>query len=75
MSLAARVRRLFGGASGLTDAERCGADWRRPDGYWRCARPVGHGGRHRMQAAERSAAPPLRAVRDHEQRDGGVAAS
>jgi|GEM_PF-5258231 len=30
---------------------RCAADWRRPDGYWVCTRPAGHGGRHRMRQA------------------------
>lgn len=31
----------------------CTADWRRPDGYWACARHRGHRGRHWMRAAER----------------------
>jgi hypothetical protein len=26
----------------------CTADWRRPEGYWQCARDAGHRGRHRM---------------------------
>jgi hypothetical protein len=33
----------------------CPADWRRPDGYWSCARHAGHRGRHWMRAAERPA--------------------
>lgn len=74
MSVAARLRQLLG-ASALADADRCTADWRRPDGYWRCARPLGHGGRHRMRAAERGLlATPLRAVADGDERDGGIAA-
>lgn len=31
--------------------EKCGADWRRPSGYWRCVRRAGHRGRHRMRHA------------------------
>jgi len=27
----------------------CRADWRRPDGYWRCVRKPGHNGRHRLR--------------------------
>lgn len=53
MSLIARLfdatRRSSGGS-----AARCEADWRRPDGYWRCTREAGHRGRHRMRAAPRS---------------------
>jgi hypothetical protein len=30
---------------------QCQADWRRPDGYWRCAREADHRGRHRMKRA------------------------
>jgi len=30
------------------DNEGCRADWRRPDGYWHCVRPVDHRGRHHM---------------------------
>jgi hypothetical protein len=29
----------------------CQADWRRPDGYWRCDRELGHRGRHHLRAA------------------------
>lgn len=31
---------------------QCVADWRRPDEYWRCVRPAGHSGRHRMRRAD-----------------------
>lgn len=31
-------------------SDRCGADWRRPDGYWACVRRAGHRGRHRMRS-------------------------
>lgn len=38
------------GHSGAEGAPaRCGADWRRPDAYWRCTQRPGHRGRHRMR--------------------------
>lgn len=52
MRIAARLRRIA-----ATGSERCAADWRRPDGYWRCARPAGHRGRHKLRAAVREQAP------------------
>jgi hypothetical protein len=30
---------------------QCQADWRRPDGYWRCDRELGHKGRHNLRAS------------------------
>lgn len=51
MRIAARLRK-----AAATDSERCAADWRRPDGYWRCARPAGHRGRHKLRAALREQA-------------------
>jgi hypothetical protein len=34
-------------------ALRCAADWRRPDGYWHCAREADHHGRHLMRLDKR----------------------
>ncbi len=77
MRIVARLRKAAAPAS-----ERCAADWRRPDGYWRCGRPAGHRGRHKLRAAPREQAPislrelngreaPRRAARGE---DGGLVA-
>ncbi|MDA8296793.1 MAG: hypothetical protein M0004_09445 [Actinomycetota bacterium] len=51
MRLAPRLRKAV-----ATGPERCAADWRRPDGYWRCSRPAGHRGRHKLRATVREQA-------------------
>ncbi len=74
MNLRARLADLARGRDAWSGSgARCAADWRRPGGYWRCARPAGHAGRHRMRRADE---PVGR--RDGERAgrasDGGVAA-
>jgi hypothetical protein len=39
------------GEAGRGLGSQCRADWRRPDGYWRCDREFGHRGRHHLRAA------------------------
>jgi hypothetical protein len=39
------------GAAGHGAPLLCTADWRRPDGYWRCDRELGHTGRHHLRVA------------------------
>ena len=50
-----RASRTSEGA--IDDSERCRADWRRDDGYWRCTRDAGHRGRHRLRSAIPSDSP------------------
>jgi hypothetical protein len=39
------------GHAAQTPEGQCPADWRRPDGYWRCQRVLGHRGRHHLKAS------------------------
>lgn len=59
--------------TGHASSARCSADWRRPDGYWRCDREAGHTGRHRLQAA--LDARPIRIARRAGSPEPAVAAT
>jgi hypothetical protein len=56
-------RHAFASAtSSVTLTGLCAADWRKADEYWRCTRPVGHQGRHRLRqlpSDQRDDAAPL----------------